>query len=206
VAEDVRAAGRTALVAQADVSDPQEVADLFETCERGLGPLDALITSAGLTGRISELAAADPATIETVIRVNVTGTILCAREAMRTLSTAHGGSGGAIVTLSSAASTLGSPGEFVWYAASKGAIDSFTIGLAKEAGPHGVRVNAVAPGLIDTEIHAAAGNPERAAQMAPSIPQRRAASPEEVAAPILWLLSPEAGYVNGAILRVAGGR
>lgn len=206
VAKDVRAAGRRALVAQADVSDAGEVADLFETCERGLGAPDALVASAGLTGRISELAEADPATVATVVAVNVTGTILCAREAVQRMSRARGGSGGGIVTLSSSAASLGAPGEFVWYAASKGAIDSFTLGLAKEVGPQGVRVNAVAPGLIETEIHAAAGNPARVEQLAPAVPLRRSATPEEVAAPILWLLSEEASYVNGAILRVAGGR
>jgi NAD(P)-dependent dehydrogenase (short-subunit alcohol dehydrogenase family) len=206
VAEQVRAAGRRALVAQADVSDAEEVADLFATCERGLGAPEALVASAGLTGRISELADSDPATIATVLQVNVTGTILCAREAVQRMSRARGGSGGSIVALSSSAATLGSPNEFVWYAASKGAIDSFTLGLSKEVGPQGIRVNAVAPGLIETEIHATAGNPARIEQMAPVVPLRRSGTAEEVAAPIVWLLSEEASYVNGAILRVAGGR
>lgn len=206
VAEDVIAAGQRALTLQADVSDADEVSDLFAACERGLGQVDALVASAGLTGRISPLAAADPREISTVIDVNVTGTLLCCREAVLRMSTANGGSGGSIVTLSSAASTLGSPGEYVWYAASKGAVDSFTLGLAKEVGPEGIRVNAVAPGMTDTEIHAAGGNPDRPTQIAPTIPLRRVATPEEIAAPVLWLLSAEAAYVNGAILRVAGGR
>lgn len=206
VAKEVVAAGRRALAIQADVSDADEVADLFEACERGLGQPNALVASAGLTGRISPLTDASPAEIATVVKVNVTGTLLCCREAVRRMSRAQGGSGGAIVTLSSAAASLGSPGEYVWYAASKGAIDSLTLGLAKEVGPEGIRVNAVAPGMTDTEIHAAAGNPDRPTQVAPTIPLRRVATPEEIAAPILWLLSEEAVYINGAILRVAGGR
>jgi NAD(P)-dependent dehydrogenase (short-subunit alcohol dehydrogenase family) len=155
---------------------------------------------------MSRLDAADPAMIRQVIDLNVTGAILVAREAVKRMSTAHGGEGGAIVNLSSAAATLGSPGEFTWYAASKGAIDSFTLGLARELAKEGVRVNAVSPGLIETDIHASGGEPNRVERMGPLIPMSRAGSADEVAEAILWLLSDKASYVTGANIRVAGGR
>jgi NAD(P)-dependent dehydrogenase (short-subunit alcohol dehydrogenase family) len=148
----------------------------------------------------------DAETIRKVVDVNVTGAMLVAREAVRRMSTARGGKGGAIVNLSSVAATLGAPGEFIWYAASKGAIDTFTVGLSREVAREGIRVNAVAPGLIDTEIHAAGGQPDRIARMAPTIPLGRAGTAEETAAAILWLLSEEASYVTGTIVRVSGGR
>ena len=210
VVAEIEAEGGTAAAFQADVADPAAVADLFERVERALGPISGLVNNAGLIGRASILADSDPGTLKQVVDANVLGVIYCAREAVRRMSAARDGpgghKGGAIVNLSSAAATLGSPGEFTWYAASKGAVDSFTIGLAKEVGGEGIRVNAVAPGLIETEIHEASGIPGRLEKLAPGTPLSRAAAPEEVAAPILWLLSEEASYITGAILRIAGGR
>jgi NAD(P)-dependent dehydrogenase (short-subunit alcohol dehydrogenase family) len=155
---------------------------------------------------VSRLDAAEPAMIKQVIDLNVTGAILVAREAVKRISTVNGGKGGAIVNLSSAAATLGSPGEFTWYAASKGAIDSFNLGLAREVAKEGVRVYAVSPGLIETDIHASGGEPHRVARMSPLIPMQRAGTAEEVAETILWLLSEKASYVTGANIRVSGGR
>ncbi len=207
VVADVEAAHQRAVAIQADVRRADEVAALFDAAEAALGPVTALVNSAGITGRASPLADAPPAVVQETIDVNVMGPLLCAREAVRRMSTARGGAGGAIVTISSGAATLGSAGEFVWYAASKAAVDTMTLGLATEVATQGIRVNAVAPGLTDTELHAlSTGEPGRVARMAPGIPLGRAASPEEVAEPVLWLLSDAAGYVTGAILRVAGGR
>jgi NAD(P)-dependent dehydrogenase (short-subunit alcohol dehydrogenase family) len=206
VVRDIEGAGDRAISVQADVAAEAEVERLFETVDRELGPVTALVNNAGLAGRADRLDAAPGATIRQVIEVNLLGAIWCARAAVRRMSTNYGGRGGAIVNLSSAAATLGSPGEFVWYAASKGAIDSLTIGLAKEVAREGIRVNGVAPGLIATEIHAASGRPERLEALAPTVPLGRAAEPQEVAETILWLLSPAASYTTGATLRVAGGR
>jgi NAD(P)-dependent dehydrogenase (short-subunit alcohol dehydrogenase family) len=202
----VEKAGSKALAVKADVSRADEVKRLFEEIDKKLGRLTHLVNNAGIVGRSSRLDAADPAMIRQVIDLNVTGAILVAREAVRRMSTMHGGEGGAIVNLSSAAATLGSPGEFTWYAASKGAIDSFTLGLARELAKEGVRVNAVSPGLIETDIHASGGEPNRVARMGPLIPMSRAGSADEVAEAILWLLSDKASYVTGANIRVAGGR
>ena len=198
----VEAAGRRAVAIKADVSDPAEVELLFEETEKALGPIDGLVNSAGITGLVSPLAEARAETIARTMDINVNGTLYCCREAARRMSTR----GGAIVNLSSAAANLGSPGEFVWYAASKGAVDSLTIGLSKELGPQGIRVNAVAPGLIETDIHASAGAPERVARLVPLVPLGRSGSAEETAEPIVWLLSPAASYVTGSVIRVAGGR
>ena len=206
VVAGIAAGGGKALAVQADVSRADEVVRLFETCDHELGQLTALVNNAGLAGPMSPLMEADPETIRHIVDVNVTGSILCAQEAVRRLSTRHGGQGGGIVNLSSGAATLGSPGEYVWYAATKGAIDTLTVGLSKELGGEGIRVNAVAPGLIKTEIHAASGKPDRVETMAPMIPMGRGAEAEEVAEAILWLLSDAASYVTGAVLRVAGGR
>jgi NAD(P)-dependent dehydrogenase (short-subunit alcohol dehydrogenase family) len=206
VVGDIEGAGGRAIAVQADVAAEAEVERLFETVDRELGQLTALVNNAGLAGRIGRLDVAPSTTIRQVIEVNVFGTIWCARAAVRRMSSRHGGQGGAIVNVSSAAVTLGSPGEFVWYAASKGAVDSLTIGLAKEVAREGIRVNGVAPGLIETEIHAASGMPERLEVLAPSVPMGRAAGPEEVAETILWMLSEAASYITGTTLRVAGGR
>lgn len=202
----VEAAGRRALALQGDVADAGAVATLFEKTEAALGPLDALVNSAGITGRISPLADSDLDEIRRTVDINVNGTLYCCREAVRRLARSRGGRGGSIVNLSSAAATIGSAGEFVWYAASKGAVDSLTIGLSKEVGPEGVRVNAVAPGLIETEIHATAGDAGRVARLLPGVPLQRSGTAEETAEPIVWLLSEAASYVSGTILRVTGGR
>jgi NAD(P)-dependent dehydrogenase (short-subunit alcohol dehydrogenase family) len=206
VAVDIEKAGSRALIVKADVSRTDEIRRLFEEIDQKLGRLTHVVNNAGIVGRSSRLAAADPAMIREVIDLNVTGAILVAREAARRMSTAQGGEGGAIVNLSSAAAALGSPGEFTWYAASKGAIDSFTLGLARELAREGVRVNAVSPGLIETDIHAAGGDPGRVTRLGPVIPMGRAGTAEEVAETILWLLSDKASYVTGANIRVSGGR
>ncbi len=206
VVGDIEKAGGRAIAVQADVASEAEVERLFAAVDRELGPLTALVNNAGLAGRIDRLDAAPGATIRRVIEVNLLGTIWCARAAVQRMSSRHGGRGGAIVNLSSGAATLGSPGNYVWYAASKGAVDSFTIGLAREVAREGIRVNGVAPGFVKTEIHAASGMPDRLETVAPTMPLGRAAEPEEIAETILWLLSPAASYTTGATLRVAGGR
>lgn len=202
----VEAEGRKGCAIHADVANPLQVEQLFEQASSALGPITGLVNSAGLTGPAGTLSETTVAAIERVINVNVLGTILCSREALRWMARSAGGEGGSIVNLSSVAAEIGSPGEFVWYAATKGAVDSFTIGLAREVGDDGVRVNAVAPGLIETDIHETAGKPDRAKEMAPAVPMRRPGSAEEAAEPILWLLSEAASYVTGAVIRVSGGR
>lgn len=207
VVADVEAAGQRAIAVQADVRQADEVAALFDAAESALGPVTALVNNAGITGSASTLADATPSNMQDIIDVNTMGPLLCSREAVRRMSTARGGAGGGIVTISSGAATLGSPGEFVWYAASKAAVDAMTLGLSKEVAGEGIRVNAVSPGLTDTELHArSTGEPGRVARMGPDIPFGRAAAPEEVAEPVLWLLSDAASYVTGAIVRAAGGR
>ena len=206
VVREIEAAGGRALAAQADVAREDEVARLFETVDGELGPATALVNNAGLAGLVNRLDEAPSETIRRVVDTNLLGTIWCARAAVRRMSRRHGGPGGAIVNLSSGAATIGSPNEYVWYAASKGAVDSFTLGLAKEVAGEGIRVNAVAPGFVRTEIHAASGMPDRLETDAPRVPLGRAAAPEEIAETILWLLSDAASYVTGAILRAAGGR
>ena len=206
LAKEIQKAGGTAIPIKADVAREDEIVRLYETVDRELGQLTHLVNNAGIVSRAGKLADANAETIRNVVDVNVTGAMLVAREAVRRMSTARGGKGGAIVNLSSVAATLGAPGEFIWYAASKGAIDTFTVGLSREVAREGIRVNAVAPGLIDTDIHAAGGQPDRIARMAPTIPLGRAGTAEETAAAILWLLSEEASYVTGTIVRVSGGR
>jgi NAD(P)-dependent dehydrogenase (short-subunit alcohol dehydrogenase family) len=210
VAEDlvarIRAAGGTAAAIAADVSDERAVEQLFERAADELGPLTGLVNNAGITGKLGRLEALDFAELSRVMAINVVGTILCSREAVRRMSTKNDGRGGAIVNLSSRAAQIGGGGEWLPYAASKGAVETFTIGLAREVGGEGIRVNAVSPGLIETELHARAGDSARLERLKGTVPQQRAGTPEEVAAAVLWLLSPEASYVNGAILAVAGGR
>ena len=206
VARAIGAAGGTAHAIAADVSREDDVLRLFETAERELGPVRALVNNAGISGSLGRLEDVDAGEIARVLAVNVIGTMLCAREAVRRMSTKHGGQGGAIVNISSRAAQLGGAGEWLHYAASKGAVETFSVGLAREVGAEGIRVNAVSPGLIETELHAAAGAPDRLERLVGGVPQGRAGTADEVAAAVLWLLSPEASYVNGAILAVAGGR
>ncbi len=202
----IRAAGGRAVAIQADVAHEADVLRLFVTAEDALGPLTALVNNAGITGGIARVEDVTAEAITRALAVNVTGSMLCAREAVRRMSTRRGGAGGAIVNLSSLAARTGGSGEWVHYAATKGAINSFTLGLAREVGDEGIRVNAVAPGLIETELHVAAGVPDRPARMAPSVPMRRAGTPDEPAEAVLWLLSPAAAYVTGTIIEVGGGR
>jgi len=202
----IRTAGGKAIAVEADVSAESEVARLFETVDRELGPVTALVNNAGVIDKQARLADIGAARIARMFATNVTGPFLCAREAVRRMSTKQGGPGGAIVNVSSAASRIGGGGEYLDYAASKGAIDTFTLGLAKEVALEGIRVNAVRPGVIYTEIHAAGGEPGRVDRMKSFVPMGRGGQPEEVAAAILWLLSDEASYITGTILDVAGGR
>jgi NAD(P)-dependent dehydrogenase (short-subunit alcohol dehydrogenase family) len=206
VAREIVSAGGRAIAIQADVGSEADILRLFETAERDLGPITALVNNAGITEGLCRVEAVTAKQLERLFRVNVTGAILCAREAVRRMSTKHGGAGGAIVNISSLASRIGGAGEWVHYAASKGAIDTFTIGLAREVAAEGIRVNAVAPGLVQTGLHAAVGAPDRPQRLAPFIPMQRAGSPEEIAEAVLWLLSPAASYVTGSILEVGGGR
>jgi len=206
IVEAIQREGGTALSVQADVGSESDVERLFETAERELGKLSALINNAATLEVQSRLEAMDSARLHRIFTTNVIGAMLCAREAVRRMSTRHGGRGGGIVNVSSKAATLGSPGEYVDYAATKGALDTFTIGLAKEVAEEGIRVNGVRPGLIHTEMHAKGGEPGRIERVKPSIPMQRGGQPEEVAAAILWLLSEEASYITGTMLDVSGGR
>lgn len=206
VAEQIVSAGGRAYAIHADVAREEDVVALFQTAEHELGPIHALVNNAAITGGFSRVDSVSAKTLQHVMAVNVTGAILCAREAVRRMSTLHGGTGGAIVNISSRAARTGSAGEWVHYAASKGAIDSFTIGLAREVATEGIRVNAVAPGLIETGLHAANGAPDRLERLASTIPMQRAGTPLEVAEGVLWLLSPAASYTTGAVLEIGGGR
>lgn len=179
---------------------------MFVLAERELGPIKALVNNAGITGGFARVESVSAAALQQAFAVNVIGAILCAREAVKRVSKNNGGAGGAIVNISSRAAHTGAAGEWVHYAATKGAIDSFTVGLAREVATEGIRVNAVAPGLTDTGLHAANGEPGRLQRLMPSIPMQRAGQPEEIAEAVLWLLSPAASYVTGAILNVGGGR
>jgi NAD(P)-dependent dehydrogenase (short-subunit alcohol dehydrogenase family) len=199
-------AGGRAIAVQADISKEADILQLFQKAEREMGTIVALVNNAAVTGGFSRVESLSAEALARVLAVNVVGAMLCAREAVRRMSTRHGGTGGSIVNISSRAARIGSAGEWVHYAASKGAIDSFTIGLAREVATEGIRVNAVAPGLIETELHAANGAPDRLERLVPSIPMQRAGTAEEVAEGVLWLLSPKASYTTGAILEVGGGR
>ena len=206
VTADIVKNGGQAIAIHADVSDERQIIAMFETAERELGPIMALVNNAGITGGFARVEDVTADAINKTFAVNVTGSILCAREGVRRMSTRRGGKGGAIVNISSRAVHTGAAGEWVHYAASKGAIDSFTIGLAREVATEGIRVNAVAPGLTDTDIHTTNGEPGRLQRLMPTIPMNRAGQPEEIAEAVLWLLSPVASYVTGAILAVGGGR
>jgi NAD(P)-dependent dehydrogenase (short-subunit alcohol dehydrogenase family) len=198
--------GGRALASRADIAEEDQIVRMFETAERELGPIKGLVNNAAITGGFARVESVTAEALEKVFAVNVAGTILCAREAVRRMSTRHGGTGGAIVNISSRAAHTGSAGEWVHYAASKGAVDSFTIGLAREVATEGIRVNAVAPGLVETGLHAASGEPGRIQRLMGTIPMGRAGLPQEVAESVLWLLSPAASYTTGAILEVGGGR
>ena len=206
VVSAIEALGGRALAVQANVAEETDVLRLFAACDEAFGPLTALVNNAGILSRQSRVEDMDAARIQHILAVNVVGSFLCAREAVRRMSTRRGGRGGAIVNVSSAASRLGSPGEFIDYAASKGAVDSFTIGLAKEVATEGIRVNAVRPGVILTDIHDTSGEVGRVARVAPLVPMQRAGTAEEVAASILWLLSDEAAYVTATFIEASGGR
>jgi NAD(P)-dependent dehydrogenase (short-subunit alcohol dehydrogenase family) len=206
VVAQAQALGRRAIAVAADVSREEDVLRLFAAVDAGLGPLAALVNNAGVVDVAARLDEMSFERLSRMFAINVLGSMLCAREAVRRMSTRHGGAGGAIVNLSSAAARLGSPGQYVDYAAAKGAIDSFTLGLAREVAGEGIRVNAVRPGIIETDIHASGGQPDRAAQMAPQVPLRRAGSADEVAQAVLWLLSEASSYTTGAVIDVTGGR
>jgi NAD(P)-dependent dehydrogenase (short-subunit alcohol dehydrogenase family) len=206
LAKEIVAAGGRALAIQADLGKEHDVLRLFDTAAHELGPVVGLVNSAGVVGGLTRVENVTAAALEEVFRVNVIGTILCCREAVKRMSTAHGGSGGSIVNVSSIASRIGGAGEWVHYAASKGAVDSFTLGLAREVATEGVRVNAVSPGIVETDLHAKAGAPDRLKRLAPGIPMKRPGTPREVAQTILWLLSDAPAYITGSILEIGGGR
>jgi NAD(P)-dependent dehydrogenase (short-subunit alcohol dehydrogenase family) len=206
VVRQIRQAGGNAMTVQADVADESQVLKMFEQVDAKLGRLTALVNNAGVVDQTSRVDAMSMARFRRMFEINVYGSFVCAREAVRRMSTRHGGTGGTIVNLSSVAARLGAPGQYVDYAAAKGAIDSFTVGLAKEVAAEGIRVNAVRPGIIDTDIHASGGLPDRAREMAPQVPMQRPGSAEEVARSILWLMSPESSYTTGTVLDVTGGR
>lgn len=206
VVEDITRAGGRALAIQADVSVEEDVIRLYKAVDRSVGPVTALINNVGIVERQARVENMDAARVNRVFAVNVTASILCAREAIRRMSTKYGGQGGAIVNVSSVAAKLGSPNEYVDYAAAKAAIDTFTIGLAKEVAEEGIRVNAVRPGVVYTDIHASGGEPNRVERVKESVPMKRGGVPDEIARAILWLLSDEASYVTGTLLDVTGGR
>jgi NAD(P)-dependent dehydrogenase (short-subunit alcohol dehydrogenase family) len=206
VVDGITSAGGEGFAVKADVRNEAEIVAMFEAIDKRYGPLDALVNNAGVVDSKARLDEMNAARMERMFAINVIGSMICAREAVKRMSTRHGGEGGAIVNVSSAVSKHGSPAEYVDYAASKGAIDTFTIGLAREVATEGVRVNAVRPGIIDTEIHASGGQPGRAQASRHIIPMQREGQAEEVANAILWLLSDEASYTTGALLDVSGGR
>lgn len=204
---EIEAAGGRAAAYACDVADPEAVAAMFDKAAAELGPLTALVNNAGITGHVSRLDQAEIDTLRRTIDVNVNGALYCAREAVRRMSPRWGGPGGVIVNISSGAAATGAPGDYVWYAASKGAVDSLTRGLSREVAGEDIRVNAVAPGPITTDIHGeSSGDATRAESLGRQIPMGRPGTPDEVAAAVLWLMSPEASYVGGTIINVAGGR
>jgi NAD(P)-dependent dehydrogenase (short-subunit alcohol dehydrogenase family) len=206
VAREVRALGRRAIHVQADVADESALLAMFQRIDSELPPLAGLVNNAGIVDAMARVDQTSLARLQRMFAINVFGSFLCAREAVKRMSTKYAGAGGAIVNLSSVAAKLGGPGWYVDYAASKGAIDTFTVGLAREVAAEGIRVNAVRPGIIDTDIHASGGQPDRAQQSATLIPMQRPGTADEVAAAVVWLLSDEARYTTGAILDVSGGR
>jgi len=206
VVAGIEQAGGRAIAVPGDVAIEADMVNLFAETDRALGAVTALVNNAGILAMQSRVETMDAARLNRILATNVTGSFICAREAIRRMSNRHGGAGGAIVNISSAAARLGSPGEYVDYAASKGAIDTMTVGLAREVAAEGIRVNAVRPGIIHTDIHASGGVPDRVERMRDMVPMRRGGDAQEVAAAVLWLLSEAASYVTGAIIDVAGGR
>jgi len=206
VVDQIQDSGGTAIAVVADVAIESDVVRLFEACDRELGVVTALVNNAGILEKQMDVATMDAARLQRVMATNVIGSFLCAREAVKRMSTKHGGKGGVIVNVSSGAARLGSPNEYVDYAASKGAIDSLTIGLSKEVAAEGIRVNAVRPGFIYTDMHASGGEPDRVNRVKELVPMKRGGLPEEVAQAIMWLLSEESSYVTGTLIDIAGGK
>jgi NAD(P)-dependent dehydrogenase (short-subunit alcohol dehydrogenase family) len=206
VVDQIRQRGREAYAIGADIGRESDIIHLFQRAEQELGPIRALVNNAGITGGFARVDGINAAMLEELVAINVVGPMLCAREAVKRMSTRYGKNGGAIVNITSLAARTGGSGEWVHYAATKGAMNSFTIGLAREVAAENIRVNAVSPGLIDTDIHSAAGEPNRLQRLSPSIPMKRAGTPAEIAAGVVWLLSPAASYVTGTILEIGGGR
>ncbi|CCM77591.1 SDR family oxidoreductase [Rhizobium mesoamericanum] len=206
VVSEVKAEGGDAIAIKGDVGSAPDIVSMFRTVDRHFGRLDGLVNNAGIVDAQQRVDEMSVGRVERMMRINVTGSILCAAEAVRRMSSRHGGKGGAIVNISSMAAVLGSASQYVDYAASKAAIDTFTVGLSREVANEGVRVNAIRPGVIDTDIHASGGLPNRARDLAPSIPMQRPGTAEEIADAVLYLLSPTASYITGAILNVSGGR
>jgi len=206
VADEIRAAGGQSIVVRADTAMEADVLRLFETVDRELGPVTALVNNAGIIGKAGRHDVSDAETIRRVLDVNVTGTMLCTREAAKRMSTKNGGSGGSIINVSSIAAVLGGANQWIPYAAAKGAVNTLTVGYAKELAPEGIRVNAVMPGLIDTEIHAEAGVGDRLQKAIPTVPMGRIGTAQECAEAIVWLMSGEAAYMTGAVIPMAGGR
>lgn len=206
VVSEIKKAGGDAITIKGDVGNAADIVSMFEAVDRHFGRLDGLVNNAGIVDYIARVDEMSAERLERMMRINVTGSILCAGEAVRRMSTRYGGQGGAIVNISSMAAVIGGPAQYVDYAASKAAIDTLTIGLSKEVAAEGIRVNAIRPGIIETDIHASGGQPDRPKEMASSIPMKRTGQAEEVADAIVYLLSPSASYITGAILNVSGGR
>lgn len=206
VVADIRNRGGKAIAVQADVSDEAAIKRLFDTAISELGPLVALVNNAGIGSRLGRLADIDTQSLRRVVDINLIGTMLCSREAIRHMSTANGGKGGGIVNISSRATYIGGANTYVHYAASKAAVETFTFGLAGEVANEGIRVNCVSPGVIETEIHASMGDAQRLQRLVSQIPMQRAGKPEEIAEAVLWLLSEQASYCTGSVLMVSGGR
>lgn len=206
VVRDIMAGGGRAMAVQADVAIEADVVRLFETCDRELGPLTVLVNNAGILATQARVEAMDAARLQRVFSTNVTGAFICAREAVKRMSTNHGGKGGAIVNISSRAAVLGSPNEYVDYAASKAAVDTLTIGLAQEVAQEGIRVNAIRAGIIYTDIHASGGEPGRVDRLKAAVPMRRGGTAEEVARAVLWLMSDDSSFTTGSFIDVSGGR
>jgi len=206
VVSEIEKAGGQAIAIKGDVGNAADIVSMFEAVDKHFGRLDGLVNNAGIVDYIARVDEMSAERLERMMRINVTGSMLCAGQAVRRMSTRHGGRGGAIVNISSMAAVIGGPAQYVDYAASKAAIDTFTIGLSKEVAAEGVRVNAIRPGIIETDIHASGGQPDKPKEMASSIPMKRTGQAEEVADAIVYLLSPSASYITGAILNVSGGR